>query len=159
MTKRIFLWVLVPIAAVVLIMWEAPVAFGKKLVLFSEVDGVLVDGTGSPQGGVRIERQWTWRGTADSDETTTDGNGRFRFPEVTERSLMAAILPQEPVVGQDMIAHGANGPLKIWGAMKNSYERNSELDGRPLRLSCRIDKEPDDTGLYWGTCVERGADD
>ena len=42
MTKRIFIWAVAPIVVVVLLIWEAPVAFGKKVVLFSEVNGERV---------------------------------------------------------------------------------------------------------------------
>ena len=129
-------------------------AFGKQVVLFSAVSGVLVDASGAPQAGIRIERKWNWKGTPKSDEAVTGPDGTFRFPEVSDSSIMASILPHEPVIGQDMIAHGPNGPVTIWGHTKHSYEANSELEGRPLNISCRIDKEPGDEGLYWGTCVE-----
>ena len=154
MTKRFLTRVVAPVIAVVLILGGASMAFGKQVVLFSAVSGKLIDAAGNPQAGVRIERKWDWKGSPKSDETVTGEDGTFQFPEVNDRSIMASVLPHEPVIGQDMIAHGPNGPVNIWGHTKHSYDANTELDGRPLNLSCRIDKEPSDDGLYWGTCVE-----
>jgi len=154
MSKRILAWALIPVVAVILIVMEVPVAFGKTVVLFSEFHGVLVDGGGKPQPGVRIERKWTWNGESSGDETTTAADGSFRFPDATSTSLMAAILPHEPVISQDVIAHGPDGPVTLWGATKHSYARNAELDGRPIDVKCRIDIEPNSDGPFWGTCVE-----
>ncbi len=148
------MWALLPVVIVALLVWEAPVAFGKKVVLFSEVYGVLVDASGVPQPDIRIERKWVWRGNENSDETVTGKDGVFRLPEIGDTTLLGSILPESPVVGQDIFAHGSDGAVNIWGATKHSYDANSEMEGRPVRLSCRIDQEPNADGLYWGTCIE-----
>lgn len=129
-------------------------ALGKTVVLFSEVEGRLVDAAGTPQPGIRIERIWKWKGKERRDDTNTGADGIFRFPEITDSSILDGILPHQPVITQDMVAHGPAGRVILWQAGKMSYERNSELQGRPTRLVCRIDAEPNSDGPYWGTCVE-----
>lgn len=153
MRKRLYAWTTVAIAFTVLIATEVPMAFGKTVVLFSEFNGVLVDASNNPQPGVRIVRKWKWKEPA-QDETVTDKDGRFHLPRVTGTSLLASVLPVKAVITQDIIAHGPEGEVILWSAGKLSFEDNSEMDGRPLNFSCRIDKTPNHDGPYYGTCRE-----
>lgn len=131
------------------------VAIGKTLVLTSAVEGRLVqDASGKPASGVTVRRSWTWgwNGREGAEETVTDSEGRFRFGEVTGRSLTAGILPHEPGVRQEIAADLPGGALTLLSLQKSNYDRNGELNGRPLRIMCRADLEPDARGFFWGTC-------
>ena len=88
------------------------------------------------------------------DETVSAADGSFAFPAVTDTSLAAVFLPVQPVIEQDVIAHGPQGDVRLWVLNKSSFEPNSELKGRPINMICRLDKEPDSDGGIFGTCVE-----
>lgn len=131
-------------------------ALGKTYVLASAAEGRLVSGEdGAPVPGVTIRRSWTWgwTGRSGTDETVTDAEGRFRFGEVTGRSLTAGVVPHEPGVRQEYTALLPEGTLTILSLQKSNYDRDGELDGRPMRMRCRTDLEPDAGGLFWGTCT------
>jgi len=131
-------------------------ALGKSLVLCSPFHGRLLTQDGQPAAGVRIERSWVWgwNDKQGSDTTETDDQGRFELPIVEGSSFLGSMLPHEPDVRQRIVAHAPNGEVEIWVASKKTYELNSELEGRPVKVVCNIDKEPSDDGLYWGTCTE-----
>jgi hypothetical protein len=135
---------------------EASMAIGRTITLFSDVSGRLVDRTGTPQAGVRIERSWQRSpdDEVETDETITDRQGIFSFPAATGRSLFAEVLPGTPVIRQEMTAFGPNGPVTLWKTVKTNFDLNGELDGRSLFLECRIDTEPNGDGPIWGTCRE-----
>lgn len=132
-------------------------SMAAKRVLASEVEGRLVaDAEGTPVSGATVVRRWkwAWTGAEGEDRTTTDADGRFRFPEVTGRSLTAGIVPHEPSVDQDFTVELGSDrpPLLILGLQKSNYDPDGETQGRPMRLRCRTDLEPDARGFYWGTC-------
>ena len=131
-------------------------AFGKSFILCSPFSGPAVIEGGKPLGDVVMERRWvwSWNDETGSDRAVTDANGKFAFPLVKGSSMSAMFLPHEPNIRQTIIAHMPDGELEIWNAVKATYEMNSELDGRPIKVICHLDKEPSADGLYWGTCVE-----
>jgi hypothetical protein len=133
----------------------ASMAFGNSFVLASALDGRLLDGEdGDPVSGVTITRSWSW-GWANSDgtdKTVTDSEGRFHFDEVKGRSLTAKFVPHEPSVRQEITAELPSGTLTLLSLQKSNYETNGEMGGRPLRIACRTDLEPDARGFFWGTC-------
>lgn len=144
---------------VIVLLAGCTMGFGKSLVLCSPFQGRIVDGQGQPVAGIRIERHWVWgwNDKEGNDSAVTDDAGRFQLPLVEGSSFLGSVMPHEPDVRQRIVAHGPNGEVEIWYASKKSYELNSELDGRPVKVVCRIDKEPSDDGLYWGTCTEDTA--
>jgi len=80
--------VLVLVALVFLTYPEVSMAQGQSLTLFSEVRGRLVNSEGKPQAGVRVSRYWqkTPEDEPVTSETTTDREGYFFFPAVTEQN-------------------------------------------------------------------------
>lgn len=42
----------------------------------------------------------------------------------------------------------------MWGHAKHNYDDNGELNGRPIRVVCGIEKAPPGEVLFYGTCVE-----
>lgn len=130
-------------------------ALGTSLVLASALEGRLIDSeNGQPVAGVKIKRNWSWAWTnrEGSDETVTDPEGRFHFDEVVGRSLTAKFVPHEPSVRHEITAELPDGSLTLLSLQKSNYEANGELGGRPLRIACRTDLEPDARGFFWGTC-------
>jgi len=142
--------------ALMMVNAETSMALQNTITFFSEISGVLVDAEGAPQGGVRIVRSWkrTPEDVPMVDETVTSPNGTFSFPAATGRSRMAGLLPGTPVIRQEITAFGPNGPVTLWKTVKTNFDPNGELDGRPLNLECRIDRDPDGDGPVWGTCRE-----
>jgi len=129
---------------------------GKSFVLCSQIAGTLIDKERRPVPGVRVQRtwKWAWNGRTGSEETATDAQGRFAFPQVTGRSLTAGVLSHEPAIDQEITAHGPLGPVLIFAAQKMNYDDNGENDGRPLDIVCLIDKAPGRGAGFWGTVVE-----
>jgi hypothetical protein len=159
MLKRLSLFLIAPLALIFLFT-EAPMAFGKSLILASQFNGKLVDGSGAPQPGVKVERIWTWAWGDESgrDEAVTGEDGSFGFPEVTGSSWSAGIVPHSPSIRQEVTAEGPNGPVLLYSVNKSTYDRDSEnmlddrLKGPGVNLVCRIDLEPSGDGPFWGTC-------
>lgn len=131
-------------------------AIGGNLILFSPFNGKALMQDGQPAAGITLERKWKWgwNDKESSDQTITSANGEFSFPAVNESSFLASLLPHEPDVLQTITAFTGKGSIEIWAASKKSYELNSEMDGRPISVTCVVDAEPSSDGLYWGTCVE-----
>ena len=162
MFRRFFLIGMVPIALAVYLA-EAPMAFGKSLVLCSQVNGRLIDESGAPQPGVRIIRNWTWHWNdkTGSDQTETGPDGNFTLPEVSESSFWAGLAPHEPMIDITVTAEKPDGELLLFAVSKRDYAADAELSGRDLKgpginVVCRIDQEPDREGPFRGTC--RAAD-
>lgn len=135
-------------------------AFGKTLVLASQFNGKLVDGSGAPQAGVKVTRTWTWDwgDETGTDETTTAGDGSFGFAEVTGRSWSAGLVPHTPSILHEVTAHGPQGPVLLFAYDKGSYQPDTEnrvddrLRGPGVNIICRIDLEPSIDGPFRGTC-------
>jgi len=135
---------------------EAGVALDAEITFFSESSGLLVDGGGNPQAGIRVVRSWkrTPEHEPMIDETVTSPSGAFSFPAATGTRPMAGRLPGTPVIRQEITAFGPGGPVTLGRAVKTNLDPNGELEGRPLNLECRIDVEPNGDGPVWGTCRE-----
>jgi hypothetical protein len=133
----------------------------KTFTLASQMEAVLTDGSGKPAPDVRITRRWTWdwNGKTGADDTRTDAQGRFSFPEVTASSGLTGLIPHAPGVGIEFVADLPGGPLTLLDLRKLNYDPDGELDGRPLRLKCRSDIEAEARGFFWGTCVMDDAVD
>jgi len=135
-------------------------AFGKTYILCSPFSGTAITKDGNSILDVEIERKWVWvwvwvwNGNSGLDRTITDKHGKFNFPVVTSSSLTASLLLHEPDISQQITAKTSEGDLEIWYASKKTYELNSEMNGQPIKVLCRLDKKPSSDGLYWGTCIE-----
>jgi len=121
--------------------------------LFSEVHGVVLD-HGQPVAGARLERTWFWHWNDErgGDTTNTDAAGAFRFPAVNGRSLSGSLLPHEPVIEQKILIQHGGKTYRAWVFSKGEYGENGELDGRPIRLTCRLESEPTRKQGVFGIC-------
>ena len=135
----------------------ANMALADTLILMSGMEGQLVSSSKEPAANMRLVRTWHWAWTdaRGQDETTTDAQGRFRFPPVTGRSMSARFMPHEPDILQTITAQSASGPVEIWSARKSNYLPNGELQGQPLHVLCGLDGVPgsDNDRLFNSLCV------
>lgn len=116
-------------------------AFSKTYYLFSEVNGTVFL-NGKPLPGAEVEQEYQWKDTIKNTRVTTDANGRYRFPAVTEKSFLWSVLPHEPVVFQNLRIHYQGKVYKGWAQTKHNYDNNGELNGRPFQLRCELTDEP-----------------
>lgn len=131
--------------------------FPSPHVLMSEMEGRLLNSSDQPAAKVRLVRswEWSWTGRKGSDETITDEEGRFSFPEVTGRSITARLLPHEPSIVQKVVAELPEGEIEIWRADKTNYRPNGELRGDPLHVVCGLEELPgsEKDRLFASRCV------
>jgi hypothetical protein len=123
----------------------------SKLVLFSEVNGQVVDG-GKPVEGAIVTRHynWAWTDAESTEQTVTDKEGRFSFKRVTTRSITANLFPHQPVVFQKIDININSRTFKAWRFRKGDYDNNGELDGKAIDVICDIDTEPEWRGKVFG---------
>jgi hypothetical protein len=130
---------------------DAMALFSKK-VLFSRVEGqVLLNG--EPVAGAEILQRAQLAGNEPIRASArTDTTGHFTLDEITRSGRMIDLLPTEVVVTQSIsISHG-NKEHEGWLHTKRNYDRNGELDGKPLQLVCELSEQPDFTDNYYGIC-------
>ncbi|MEO0972866.1 MAG: DUF6795 domain-containing protein [Pseudomonadota bacterium] len=109
-----------------------------QVCLFSGMSGVITN-NGEPVAGARITR--TVKLTREqSDETTTDEQGRFAFAPVFARTATKH-LPQEFASNQDLVVHHDGDAISIWSSVKRTPEENSESRGKPLVVTCELTSE------------------
>lgn len=131
-------------------------ALSSTLTLFSEMSGQVLY-HGSPVAGATLERHYTWHWNDESrtDTATTDASGHFQLPAVTAKSFWAGLLPHQPVIEQSVLIRHQGKEYKAWLNTKYNYDDKGELQGRALRLVCRLENEPkplEDDGPY-GICT------
>lgn len=144
-----------PIAFVALLWgWSLAACSGEfgmaNKVLFSAVTGtVLLDG--QPVAEAVVERQFEWNDERGRDTTITGSDGRFALPSIERKSgFLDRVLPSEPLVKQTIsISHGGKAH-QAWYFFKRNFRNNGELDGRPIRLTCRLEAEPVKRGEVFG---------
>jgi hypothetical protein len=125
-----------------------------KMILFSAVSGkVLLDGKPVPGAKVEREFRWSWKDEIGKDSTTTGAAGEFSFAKIERSSFLGSLLPHEPVVRQSLtIQHGGKA-YEAWLLNKHNYDDNGEVEGKALRLVCRLEATPGKhPGGYYGIC-------
>ena len=134
---------------------KANAMFDKfRLCVFSAVKGVVLD-HGRPVTGAKVLRtyEWGWGGDREErDEAVTDESGRFQMPAIFRTSVSGALIPHEPHISQ-LLTIVANGKeYMAWSVMKRDYEENSEVDGKPTSIICRLENEVGRHGTIYGIC-------
>lgn len=123
-----------------------------KMVMFSAVSGkVLQDG--KPVAGAQVEREfrWSWKSETGSDSAVTNVAGEFRLPVIERSSFMGSVMPHEPLVRQTILIKHGGKTHKAWMYDKGNYKLDGEL-GKPIVMTCRLEKEPTHTGDVFGIC-------
>jgi hypothetical protein len=123
-----------------------------RLVLFSEVHGtVLMDG--KPVAGAELVQKVVWSDNANEipvRRTMTDAAGTFSFPAIERKAGLLRLLPAQPTMLQEILIRHQGAEYIAWQHGKNSYNANTELDGRPIRLVCELTRQPDYEGKHYG---------
>lgn len=124
---------------------------GTKLVLFSEVKGIVVN-QGKPLARTEVVRtfHWMWNNKEYQDRTKTDELGKFTLPKFSLYSIAANVFPHEPVIHQNITIKVNAKDYKAWVASKRNYDDNGELDGQPINIICDIATKPEDQGKFYG---------
>ena len=127
--------------------------FGR-LVLFSEVHGTVLK-DGKPVAGAELVQKVVW--SDDENEippqrTVTDETGAFSFPAMTHGAGLLRLIPAQPIMLQTIVIRYRSVEYTAWRHSKDSYDANTELDGRPLKLVCELSREPGYEGTHYGIC-------
>lgn len=121
-----------------------------KYVLFSPVSGtVYLNGVVVPDARVERRYYWRWGNVRATDEVTTDKQGRFSLEAITGKSA-TAWLPHEPVIEQDIDIYVKGQKYQVWGSTKRSYEVNSELGGKTIKIRIELTAEVVEYGKTLG---------
>ena len=125
-----------------------------KMVIFSAVSGkVLQDGKPVPGATVEREFRWSWKDEIGTDSATTGAAGEFSFGRIERSSFLGSLLPHEPVVRQSLTIKVGGKSYEGWLLNKHNYDDNGEVEGKPLRLVCRLEAAPGKhPGGYYGLC-------
>jgi len=115
---------------------------GKKIVLFSDVNGVISLNK-KPLVGARVLRQVEWKDITYKDETLTSADGSFHLPEMPGPGR---ILLAEFVAYQKIDVEYQGNEWLIWKMVKGDPLANRELIdmsnwesvGMPIQFSCEL---------------------
>lgn len=126
----------------------------SRLVLFSEVQGTVLK-EGKPVQGARLTQEIVWsdnKNEVPPSSVSSGADGRFIFPAVERDAGMLRAVPHQPVILQKITISYDGMEYTAWRHTKNSYETNSEMDGRPLTLECELTRAADFEGTHYGIC-------
>lgn len=126
----------------------------SRLVLFSEVQGTVLKG-GKPVQGAQLTQETVWsdnKNDVPPKSVRTDSDGRFLFPAVERDAGATRVVPHQPVILQKILISYDGQEYTAWRHTKNSYEANSEMEGRPLKLECELTRSADFEGTHYGIC-------
>jgi len=108
----------------------------QDIVISSPFEGRILFG-GKPLAGARIERTVKWKDeTGMTDATTTDENGRFALPLVTESAKLPKLT--QFVAHQEISVIHNDTKYTIWVMGKLGKELYSELGGKPENFRCEL---------------------
>jgi len=113
-----------------------------EMVLWSAMKGRVVL-NGQPAAGAVLTRKyhWHWGDKKSSDQATANAAGEFSFPAIEGRSMLAGVLPHQPVIEQVMKIDYQGKTYNAWAFFKYSYKANSENNGQPINVTCRLEAE------------------
>lgn len=119
-------------------------------VLFSPLSGtVYLNGIVVPNAHVERRYKWVWGEKSDTDETTTNKQGRFSMPEISTRS-MSAWFPHEPIVEQDIDVFVDAQKYQVWGGKRSNYRLNGEFDDKPIKIRIELTAKVTQQGRTMG---------
>lgn len=90
-----------------------------------------------PLKEAKVIRRWEWNEKKGEDYAFTDSDGIVEFAEILQRGA-TQFFPSEFVAAQQIVAVIEGKEDRIWSFSKRSPDRDSELEGKPLNLSCEI---------------------
>jgi hypothetical protein len=124
------------------------------LILCSEVHGTVLK-DGKPVAGAELVQRVVWSDDVNEippQRTVTDGAGTFSFPTIQRKAGLLRLIPAQPIVQQTIKIHFEGREYIAWMHGKTSYDANTELEGRPIKLVCELTREADYEGRHYGIC-------
>lgn len=127
-----------------------------KMCLFSGISGVITL-NGEPAVGAKVRRIVDKAHThgKKNDETIVDDNGYFKMPPIYDRSIIGKILPMQFAVGQEIYVDFQGLTYEVWSGVKQKREENSESNGKPLIVECRLEGERERIAVGGGVIYSR----
>lgn len=129
----------------------------RPIVLFSEVRGRVVDGD-RPVVGATLVQKMIWSDD-DSENVVrrvqTGADGAFHFDAIVRKAGWHRISLSQPSMIESIVIEHGGKQYAAWTAAKMTYEPNSELGGRPIRLDCNLSRPVEVRDGYYGICVAR----
>jgi hypothetical protein len=125
-----------------------------RLVLFSEVRGTVLK-DGQPVAGAEVIQKVVWSDNENEiapQRAMTDKAGAFSFPAIEHRAGLLRMIPAQPIMLQKILIRYQGAEYIAWQHSKTSYNANTELDGRPIRLVCELTRRPDYEAKHYGIC-------
>jgi hypothetical protein len=124
-----------------------------KMVIWSAMKG-RVTLNGQPAAGAVLVRRfdWEWKDEAGSDQTVANAAGEFSLPSIERSSLLGSLLPHQPMIKQDIVIEYKGVSYTAWACYKRSYAADSENDGKPIDVTCRLDAVRALHGKVTGIC-------
>ena len=112
----------------------------SKKILFSPVTATVTN-LGAPVAGATVTRSYEWRsaGQKAADTAVTDASGKFSLPLMTGSSFSTTWLPHEAVINQLITVEQGGVKHEVWVCSKRDYLPNSELEGRPISGTFKLD--------------------
>ncbi len=125
--------------------------FGSNT-LFTAVDGVVTR-DGEPVAGARIEQSAKLGAKEPTkQETTTDQDGRFAFPQMDVGKGLGSLLPQQFAVGQEIIIYEDGKEFVGWVLTKFEPAAGSETGTDPIKLVCELTEDESGGEKHVGIC-------
>lgn len=87
-----------------------------------------------------------------TQHAVTDTHGVFRFPAIERGAGLLRLIPAQPIMLQTIVIRYQGVQYEAWRHSKDSYDPNTELDGRPSNLLCELTRQPDFEGKHYGIC-------
>ncbi|GLQ99216.1 hypothetical protein GCM10007863_36360 [Dyella mobilis] len=125
-----------------------------RLVLFSEVHGTVLK-EGKPVEGARLTQTVVWsdnKNEIPAQHAVTDGQGSFSFPTIEHKPGILRMVPHQPVILEKIMIDYQGVEYTAWRHTKDTYDANSEMNGKPINLVCELTREPDFEGTHYGIC-------
>lgn len=129
-------------------------------VLFSEMSGTVYF-EGIPAANATLIRTISL-GDSRRDRFSTDEDGRFKLPAITQEGLSPADL-LDFGVSQEIIVEFENRRFPLWSAVKRNPNKNSEALGKEIDVECeltglnqlvRVDGHPIFTPCRWDVMTD-----
>jgi len=123
------------------------------MVLCSRVEGIVTR-NGEPVQGAEIIQETFYRKPGDVPDVTvlTDSEGRFVLEELSQVAGFSRFIPGEVRIMQLIRIRIDNEEYVAWRHSKSSGDKNSELDGKPIKLTCELTTAADFEGTHYGIC-------
>jgi hypothetical protein len=113
-----------------------------RLCVFSSVKWKILDNW-KPLKNLLIKRSYRWQSIDYTEETVTDDNWEYFFPNTFKWPSLWMIMPHNPSIGQFIKTEFKWKKIQIWWFCKGSYRIDWELYWKKINLECDINDKID----------------